>query len=434
MPDSRPPIADVICVGTELLLGDVVNSNAAWLGEQLADNGIQCFYHTAVGDNPTRIGHVIDHALNRAEQPADILIFTGGLGPTDDDLTVATIVEHFGQTPTMVSDPASEEAIKAFFIARNMTHSRNNLKQALRPSDGIALANHVGTAPGLVWDISPHVGRPAIVLCFPGVPKELFALWPQGLSELRQWLGHHPFTTPHLARTFLHFFGIGESKIAELLADVMADANPTVAPYVGKSSVRIRLAAMANSEGEANELLAPVKTTILERLGDYYIGEGDTIHIEERVGQTLVAHQASVAVAESCTGGLVSSRLTDVPGSSTYTTLNVTTYSNDAKTEQLGVNPDLIGSHGAVSTHVAAAMAEGIRAKANSTYGLALTGIAGPDGGTADKPVGLVYIGVATPNGTTVTKQLVNSRLSRQDIKFWFSEYALHALYKALQA
>lgn len=427
---NRPPVAEIICVGTELLLGDLVNSNAAWIGNQLADAGIQCYYHTVVGDNPTRIGHVADNALKRLDKPADILIFTGGLGPTEDDLTVATLAKHFQQQ--MIADPVSEERIKAFFIARNMTHSDNNLKQALRPADAKAIFNPVGTAPGLFWDVSEYAGRQAVILCFPGVPRELYAQWPEAMTLLKQWLVDHEFKLPYLARTFLHFFGAGESTLVAKLGEIMDGANPTVAPYVGKSSVKLRLAAMADSLDEAETLLTPLKSQVLEKVGEYYIGEGKEIAMEGALAKLLKTQQKTIAVAESCTGGLVSSRLTDVSGSSAYTGLNLITYSNDAKINELGVDASLLENHGAVSEQVAVAMAEGIRAKGHSDIGLALTGIAGPEGGSDDKPVGLVYIGVATDSGTSVKKVLVNPKLKREEIKFWFSEYALHTVFNLL--
>jgi nicotinamide-nucleotide amidase len=383
-----------------------------------------------VGDNPQRISRVTDNALTRQDKPADILIFTGGLGPTEDDLTVVTLAQHFQQA--MVSDPVSEERIKAFFIARNMTHSDNNLKQALRPADAKAIFNPVGTAPGLFWDVSEYAGRQAVILCFPGVPRELYVQWPEAMDALKQWLLDHGFTLPYLARTFLHFFGAGESTLVAKLGDIMEGANPTVAPYVGKSSVKLRLAAMAATLDEAETLLTPLKAQVLEKVGDYYIGEGNEIAMEGALAKLLITQQKTIAVAESCTGGLVSSRLTDVPGSSAYTALNLITYSNEAKISELGVDASVLNQHGAVSEDVAKAMAEGIRFKGGCDIGLSLTGIAGPDGGSDDKPVGLVYIGVAIDGYTSVKKVLVNPKLKREDIKFWFSEYALHTVFNLL--
>ncbi len=431
MATNTTPTAEIIAIGTELLLGDVVNSNAAWISNELADLGIAVYHHSTVGDNPARIGEVVHTALTRPNNPANILIFTGGLGPTADDLTVATLAKHFGEA--MTSDPASEAAIKAFFIARGMTHSPSNLKQALRPQSAKAITNPIGTAPGIAWDVTQHCSHPAFICCYPGVPKELKAMWAEGTEQLLAWIDTYNMPRPAMARTFLHFFGIGESKIGELLADMMDSANPTVAPYVGRAEVRLRVAAQAPSLEDANALIDPVRQTIIERLAPYYVGEGEAFPVEERVADLLKTSQHTIAVAESCTGGLVSSRLTDIAGSSVYTTLNMVAYSNATKTSHLGVPATLIETEDAVSAAVAKAMADGIRGKTGSHISLALTGIAGPDGGSDDKPVGLVWLGLATPHGTWAKQVQVNPKHKRPEVKFWFSQYALHWVREYLQ-
>lgn len=429
--------AEIIAVGTELLLGDVINSNAAWLSKELAQLGIDVFHHQTVGDNPARIHALLDHSLNRpAPDRPEALIFTGGLGPTQDDLTVETLAQYF-KTP-MVLDAASEEKIRSYFIARDMPMSKTNIKQALRPEDAQVLLNPVGTAPGLLWDVSTKAGQPTYCLCFPGVPKELYAMWPQARDFLLQKMHDAGETPTVLATKFLHFFGIGESMLAEKLADLMQQSTPTVAPYVGRAEVKIRLAAKAPTQAQAEAMLHPVQEEILARCGAYYFGQsgtsGETATLEGCVASLLKAKQLTVAVAESCTGGLVSSRLTDLPGSSAYTRLNVVTYSNDQKARLLGVSSDTLAQFGAVSREVAAQMAVGVQKLAGSDYGLSLTGIAGPDGGSDEKPVGLVYIGLVGPEGTPPLTQkiLVNPRYSRVDIKYWFSQYALHSLRQAL--
>jgi nicotinamide-nucleotide amidase len=232
---------------------------------------------------------------------------------------------------------------------------------------------------------------------------------------------------------YLHFFGIGESKLGEVLADLMQSANPTVAPYVGNAEVKIRVAAKAASTEEAKQLVEPLKMEILKRCGDYYYGD-DEATLEQCVAQLLTQKGYSLAVAESCTGGLVSSRLTDVPGSSAYTFINMTTYGNVEKSQYLGVKPETLQDKGAVSPEVAAEMALGIRRNTRNDFGLAITGIAGPEGGTEEKPAGLAYMGLATPDGQVfVKKVLVNNRYSRRDIKYWFSQYALSTLLQALR-
>jgi nicotinamide-nucleotide amidase len=419
--------AEVIAVGSELLIGDVVNSNAAWISQRLAGLGVDVHYHVTVGDNPARIHGVITQAVERS----DLLIFTGGLGPTEDDLTVATIAEHF-QTPLMV-DAESEAYIKGLFIARGMPMSPTNLKQAKKPDGAITVKNPVGTAPGIAWDLSAKTGKKTYLLTFPGVPKELYAMWPQGEEFIRQCQQVIHETAEVLYIQYLHFFGIGESKLGEMLADLMQAGNPTVAPYVGNAEVKIRIAAKAANTELAKQLVAPIRLEILKRCGDYYYGD-DEDTLEQCVAQLLTQKGYSLAVAESCTGGLVSSRLTDVPGSSAYTFINMTTYGNLEKSQYLGVRPETLQAVGAVSPEVAAEMALGIKRNTRNDFGLSITGIAGPEGDTEEKPVGLAYIGLANPEDQVFVKKiLVNKRYSRQDIKYWFSQYALSILLQSLR-
>jgi nicotinamide-nucleotide amidase len=421
--------AEIIAVGTEVLMGEVINTNAAWISQQLADWGIDVYYHVTVGDNPARIQGVVRQALERS----DLLIFTGGLGPTDDDLTVQTLADTFGVG--LISDPESEQRIREYLTRLGRTVAASNMKQALKPADAHTLSNDMGTAPGIAWDVSAYAQKPALILCFPGVPRELKWLWPFAQLFIRQLQAQLGETPTVLATHFMRFFGIGESVLAEQLQDLMAAASPTVAPYVGQGEVRLRLAAKATTRAEAEAQITPVRDEILRRCGQYYFGEGDQ-SLEEAVAQLLVAQGKTVAVAESCTGGLVSSRLTDVPGSSAYTWLNMVTYSNAQKQAMLGVSPDDLTQHGAVSPQVAAQMAQGIRRVSGCDVGLSLTGIAGPDGGTDDKPVGLVWIGLDAANLSSpqVARFLVNPRYSRQDIKTWFSQYALNILRLHLKA
>lgn len=420
--------AEIIAIGTELLIGDVINTNATWLSKELAALGIDIYYHQTVGDNPARIHAALDAAIPRA----DILIFTGGLGPTDDDLTIATLSDYF-HTP-MAPDPDSEEKIRNYFITRDMPMSKLNLKQALKPIDAQTLQNPVGTAPGIMWDVSPKSGKPTYILTFPGVPKELYAMWPTGKAFLQEKLRERNESPTVLITQFLHFFGIGESKLGELLRDLMQAETPTVAPYVGNAEVRIRIAAKAASETEALTLIQPVKAEILKRCGDYYFGENGCT-LEQCVADLLIEKHLTVSVAESCTGGLVSSRLTDISGSSAYTMLNLVTYSNAQKVKMLDVRPETLSVHGAVSAETAIEMAVGAKKISGCDIGLSLTGIAGPTGETGDKPVGLVYIGIAGPGDQPpiAKKVLVNRNYTRADIKYWFSQYALHFLRLSLQ-
>lgn len=418
--------AEIIAVGSELLIGDVVNSNAAWISRELAALGINVYYHVTVGDNPSRIQGVTAQAAGRA----DILIFTGGLGPTEDDLTIATLADCF-KTPLVV-DPESEETIRNYFIVRDMPMSSTNLKQARKPEGAITLKNPIGTAPGIIWDLSDKTGKPTYIFTFPGVPKELYAMWEQAANFLREkqrQMGERPQV---LVSHYLHFFGIGESRLGEMLADLMENNNPTVAPYVGRAEVRIRIAAKADDNHQAEAMIAPIRQDILARCGEYYYGE-DECSLEACVGESLREKNMTVAVAESCTGGLISGRLTGVPGSSAYITINMVTYGNQEKTRYLRVRPETLEAFGAVSPQVAMEMARGMRETSGCDIGLSITGIAGPDGGSEEKPVGLSYVGVSGPDAfSAVKKVLVNRNYSRQDIQYWFSQYALHYLRQAL--
>jgi nicotinamide-nucleotide amidase len=425
MPPNTPFQAEIIAVGTEVLMGEIINSNASYLSQALAELGVNVYYHTVVGDNPNRIKAVFETAMRRA----NLIVVTGGLGPTDDDLTVATLAELF-ETP-MVADPASEERIRQFFIARGMPMSSTNLKQAMRPVDAEPLPNRTGTAPGLFWDVSTHVAKrgwntgPCYILAFPGVPREMKTMWTEvAMAKLKPLL---PESAVLVSRS-LQFFGIGESMLGEKLRDLMAQASPTVSPYVGQAEVRIRIAAKAPSEAEALTLIEPVAGEIQSRLGTYCFGSNEE-PMEAVVAQLLRAKQKTVSVAESCTGGLISSRLTDISGSSEYVLLNMVTYSNQAKETQLGVSSETLASFGAVSGQVAAEMAMGIREKAQTDIGLGITGIAGPTGGTDSKPVGLAYIGLAVADQCPIVKKvLVNAQYDRHQIKHWFSQYALNTL------
>lgn len=433
--------AEIIAVGSELLMGDVINSNAAWISRELAALGVDVHYHVTVGDNPARIQGIMAQACERSE----LLIFTGGLGPTDDDLTIATIADFF-KTPVIV-DPESEETIRNRFIARGMPMSPSNLKQAQKPQGAETVQNPLGTAPGIAWQVASHSGKPIRLLTFPGVPKELFAMWPQGADWIRQWQAKAGEASPVLVARYLHFFGIGESKLGELLSDLMQSSNPTVAPYVGRAEVKIRVAAKAENAQAAETLIDAMSAEIVRRCPDYYFGADETT-LETYVAGLLLQKQYRVAVAESCTGGLLSSRLTDVPGSSAYTHLNVVTYSNAEKTRLLSVPEETLQAHGAVSPQVAQAMAQGLLSFSGADVALSITGIAGPDSGSEEKPVGLAYIGIAQRESVQresvqgesvqgksvwIKKVLVNGRNNRQDIKHWFTQYALSYLAQALQ-
>lgn len=424
--------AEIIAIGTEVVMGEVVNSNASWLSQELADLGVDVYFHTAVGDNPKRIQEVFTAALSRS----NLILVTGGLGPTDDDLTIKTLADFFKQP--LLRDESIAEGLRSFFIARGMPMSPTNLKQADKAADAEFLPNAVGTAPGQLWDVSQYcqalnLGQaPQVIIAMPGVPSEMKHIWAnEVIPRLRQRF-ESQLDEP-LFSTSLKFFGIGESKLAETLRDLMAQPSPSVAPYVGQAEVRVRIAAKGRGEAEAQEQIQPVVAEIKQRLSDYCYGQ-DEETLESVVAGLLRQQNLTLSVAESCTGGLISSRLTDVAGSSNYTRLNVVTYANEAKSSLIHVPEALLAAHGAVSPEVAMAMADGVRTLAQTDLAMAITGIAGPDGGSAEKPVGLAYIAISgLGRQSEAIKITVNSRYERTKMKVWFSQYALFELYKRLK-
>jgi nicotinamide-nucleotide amidase len=428
-----PFVADIIAVGTELLLGEVVNTNATWLSQQLSALGVTVYYHHTVGDNPQRIHALLDAVLNRQVDPPQVLLFSGGLGPTPDDLTVEALASYFNVP--LIHDADSEQHIRQIFHQRGIsTLTDNNLKQALRPEAAQVVHNPMGTAPGIWWQTPKQV----FVATFPGVPRELKAMWPAVQQHLLDVLALQDPTQPYMRLycRYMHFFGIGESKLADQVVDLFASANPTVAPYVDKAHVKLRLACMAPSEDAAAKLLDPVEDTIKRRLEPFYLTTStEPFQLEAWVAGMLRATGQTVALAESCTGGLISHRLTNVPGSSAFTLLNVVTYSNMAKVNELNVPADIILSHGSVSIPVVLAMARGIRKRAKATYGIGISGVAGPDGGTEQKPVGLAYVAISGPNNQELVQEVkVNTRYDREDVKYGFSQHVLVLLARQLQA
>jgi nicotinamide-nucleotide amidase len=377
--------AEIICIGTELLLGDITNTNAQFLATQLAMLGIPHYFQTVVGDNPERIQQVINIARNRAQ----ILILTGGLGPTPDDLTHETLATFFGVSLVERSDIVEDIARK--YAQRGREMSPSNRKQALIPQGAEILPNPTGTAPGIIWQ--PVEGL--TILTFPGVPGEMQRMWQET-------------AVPHLkaqgwgqsiiySRT-LRFWGIAESALAEKVAPFLEQANPTVAPYASKGEVKLRISTRASSEAVALELIEPVSQQLQTIAGmDYFGADDDTL--ASVCGTLLKGAGATLAVAESCTGGGLGQFLTEVAGSSDYFKGGVIAYDNAVKIALLGVNAEDLAQQGAVSATVAEQMALGVRKALGTTWGVSITGIAGPGGGSETKPVGLVYIGLAGPAG-----------------------------------
>lgn len=374
--------AEIICVGTELLLGDILNRNAQFLAQELAQLGIAHYYQTVVGDNPDRIKQAVAIACDRSQ----LLIFTGGLGPTPDDLTHETLANFFGVP--LIEHPEILEDIQRKFAQRGRQLTSNNYKQALLPSGAAVLSNSAGSAPGVIWQ-----PREAItILTFPGVPVEMQRMWQEvAVPYLRQ----HGWVQTLIRSRTLKFWGISESALAEKVNPFFESKNPTVAPYANHGEVKLRISALADSETEAHRLIEPIAQQ-LQQIGglDCYGADDDTL--ASVIGRLLQTTDATLAVAESCTGGGLGEMITAIPGSSRYFWGGIISYDNSVKVGQLGVDPNTLTQYGAVSHAVAQQMAAGVRSRLGTTWGLSITGIAGPDGGTLDKPVGLVYIGLAS--------------------------------------
>lgn len=378
--------AEIICVGTELLLGEILNSNAQFLAQELAKLGIPHFFQTVVGDNPVRIKQAIALACQRSS----IVIFTGGLGPTPDDLTTEAIADFF--ETSLVEDAAVWAIIEQKFTVRGIVPSPSNRRQALRPEGAQTLPNPTGTAPGIVWQPRPGL----TLLTFPGVPRELYPMWNQTAIPFLKSQG---WGETQIFSRNLRFWGIPESTLAEKVAPFLEQESPTVAPYAGRGEARLRLSVRSNSHIEADQALDSLQQQIQALCGqDYYGSDADTLAAV--VGRLLVGRSQTVSVAESCTGGGLGQKLTDNPGSSGYFWGGVIAYDNRIKLQLLNVDANILETHGAVSAAVAQQMAIGVKNLLGTSWGISITGIAGPGGGSKDKPVGLVYIGLAAPDGT----------------------------------
>lgn len=378
--------AEIICVGTELLLGDILNSNAQFLAQELARLGIAHYYQTVVGDNRDRLQQAVAIAGGRSQ----LLIFTGGLGPTPDDLTHEALAASFGVS--LVEHPEILQDIIQKFAQRGRRMTANNRKQALLPQGAAVLTNSAGSAPGIIWQPRPQL----TILTFPGVPVEVRRMWQEVAVP---YLKREGWAETLIHSRTLKFWGIAESALAEKVNSFFDLQNPTVAPYANNGEVKLRISAQAQSEAEATQLIEPIAQQLQAIGGHHYYGANEDT-LASVVGELLRSSQSTLSVAESCTGGGLGAMLTSVSGSSSYFWGGVISYDNSVKAGQLNVNPDDLAQHGAVSAIVAEQMAAGVREKLKTSWGLSITGIAGPDGGTATKPVGLVYVGLASATGT----------------------------------
>ena len=384
--------AEIISVGTELLLGDVINTNASYLSQKLAGLGISCYHHSVVGDNSERLKDQLNRSLSRSE----LVIITGGLGPTYDDMTKETVAEVLGSK--LVFDLESEQRIHAIFKKSKHDLTENNMKQAYTIEGAVVLQNDNGTAPGVYVE---KAGK--IVILLPGPPSEMKPMFENKVSDLLKKLSDNKLISRNI-----YMIGIGESNLESILHKEMQEGtNPTIAPYSFGDGLVIRVTASAKSETEALALIKPVEEKITS-LFSKYVYSVDVPLIEEVIIKELSKRKLKVATAESCTGGLLSQRLTSISGASEVFNLGVVTYSYNQKINILKVDAETIKSKGAVSEAVAQQMATQILKLGNADIGLAITGVAGPKS-SENKPVGLVYIALASKD-KVITKELNLSR------------------------
>ncbi|MDR3592242.1 MAG: competence/damage-inducible protein A [Negativicutes bacterium] len=378
-------IIEIVSTGTELLLGQIVNTNSSYLARKLNELGFDVLFQSTVGDNRDRMAQVLSTALARA----DIIVTTGGLGPTQGDITKEVTANLLGKT--MYLHEPSLKSIKCFFAARQIAMTGNNQRQAMIPEGAIVLDNDRGTAPGVIIETDNNT-----VIHLPGPPVEMEGMFEKSVAPyLRSRFGVQGIIFSKVLRSY----GIGESTLEEEIKDLIkSQGNPTIALLARSGEIHVRLTAKAASGEEAQSLIAGLEQQIRGRIGQYVFGTDDET-LEQVVGELLTAKQLTVSFAESCTGGFVSHKITDIPGSSAYLTGSVICYSNDSKISAVGVPAATIESRGAVSPETAKAMAEGIRQRLASDIGVGITGIAGPGGAVPGKPVGLVYIAVAGSGG-----------------------------------
>lgn len=407
---------ELIFVGTELLLGQIVNTNAAYLGENLANLGVDVYYNSVVGDNLDRVKEAILLALSRS----DLVMITGGLGPTFDDITREGIASAIGRQ--LVYDPDVMAQIEAHFKRVKHPMLPMHKRQAYVVLEGCQVVpNLIGSAPGLIIDVGGKW-----IIAMPGVPREMKKMCE---DVIFRWIAEK-VGSGIIKSKVLKVCGMGESTVANELDDIVNSmTNATIAFLCQPGEVCVRITAKAFDSNEATDTINGVVARIKEKLGDNIFAE-DTQTMEQVVGSMLSERHRTLAMAESCTGGLVSDRITDISGSSDYFYGGVIAYSNQVKIDLLGVSKDDLNKYGTVSSPVAKQMAQGIRELMNTDYGLGITGIAGPTGATTEKPIGLVFIGLAS-NDETYSREFrfVGDRLS---IKRWASQSALDMLRREL--
>ena len=405
----------ILTVGTEILFGQIVNTNAAYLSRELNNLGFDVMYHYSVGDNPKRLLELIHLAF----RDCDMIITTGGLGPTQDDLTKETIAKAMGER-IVVSDMAME-ALKSHYRKSERPMTENNLKQAYMPESAEVLPNDQGTAPGFWLEKD---GK--IIVSMPGPPREMTNMFSKEvmprLRSLQDSVIHY---------RILRTFGLGESKMETVLLPLIDEqTDPTIATYAKEGECSLRIASKRATLQEAKKAVDDMSQRVMDIIGEYVYSQ-DNEDLKDVVGRLLISKNITVSCAESCTGGLFAGTLTDIPGISCVFDRGIVTYSNKAKMEELGVKEDTLETFGAVSSQTAAEMAQGLAEKTGSDLCISVTGIAGPDGGSLQKPVGTAYVGIRWKGNTEIIK------IQRRNVnRKWNRNYAvlsmLYEIYKRI--
>ena len=408
-------IAEILSVGTELLMGQIANTDAQFISRRLGELGVTIYRHSTVGDNPARVREALQEALSRS----DMVITTGGLGPTEDDLTKEMVAEYFGLE--MELHQPSLDALKAFMERFGKKMTPNNLKQAYFPRGCTVMPNACGTAPGCIVE---QGGKTVAVL--PGPPMELMDMFDRQLAPYLQARSGQVIRS-----RFLKIFGLGESNVETLLSDLFHSGNPTLALYCGPGEVTARITARAAAPEKAEAMMQPVYEEILRRVGEAYYGEGVNRTPADAVLELLKNRGETVTFAESCTGGLLCGAFVDCAGASDCLKESFVTYANEAKENLLGVKSETLARCGAVSGECAREMALGAARTAGADWAVSVTGIAGPGGGTAEKPVGTVWIGVA--HGGAAQAREYHFRGQRQWIRKLSVVNALNQLRLAME-
>jgi len=392
--------AQVICIGNEIMLGHIANTNAQFISNKLAPIGIKTSRHLDIPDNPGAIISSIRNALKES----DIVILSGGLGPTVDDITLECIAKALNKK--LIFDKKTAERIKAHFKKRGIKMPSNNIRQALIPEGAMPIPNNIGTAPGLIIPLTPtpspiskkwERARVRVLLAFPGVPFELYPMFENT-------------AIPYIKKAFpsgciiksrvIKITGLAESRVNEMIEDILKiSGNVQMGIYPHPEEILVKITVTDKNEKSSDLIINKIQKKIESRLKNYIFGY-DNEKLEEIVGKALLKSKKTLAVAESATGGLLANRITDVPGSSDYFKLGLATYSNESKNKLLNIPTEIIKKYGAVSKQVASLMAKNVRALAGSDYGIGITGIAGPGGATKKKPIGLVYAALSTKEKT----------------------------------